>query len=113
MTFSSQPKSVVIKPANNLSPYMADVPDSSIEVKVTLIIPSGGGLIAGSSSLEGNTTVNTPPSFEPYDLVKFSRINVTVTIENATNQNLNALMDSIKNEVLTKASSLCNMPEAV
>jgi hypothetical protein len=110
MTFSNVPQGLLgISATSNLSPYFTDVPDSSIDLKVTLTVPSGGGITA---TLTTPTTPGTT-TFEPNDLVKYSRIGVVLTIENATNQNISSLMDTIKAEVLAKVAALLNMPESV
>lgn len=79
--------------------YNSDIPDPSITVQVSAVMPNAA--VAGSGS--------NPPRAMPVKVD--SRINVSVVIENATKRNLTALMDNIKNEVVTKASQLIDIPE--
>jgi hypothetical protein len=111
MTYSNAPQGLLaISQTSNLSPYFTDVPDSSIDLKVTLTVPSGGGITTTAPTTAGGLGATT---FKPNDLVKYSRIGVVLTIENATNQNISSLMDTIKAEVLAKVAALLNMPESV
>lgn len=80
--------------------YNSDIPDPSITVQVSAVMPQA---TAGVSTTTGKLV--------PMPVKTDSRINVSVVIENATTRNLNALMDNIKNEVVTKASQLIDIPE--
>ena len=80
--------------------FNSDVPDPSITVQVSAVMPNAA--VAGSGT-------NPQPRAMPVQID--SRINVSVVIENATTRNLSALMDNIKNEVVTKASQLIDIPE--
>ena len=81
--------------------FNSNVPDPSYTVQVTAIMPAAA--IPGATGSMANP--------KPIPVKVDSRINVSVVIENATTRNLPALLDNIKNEVVTKASQLIDIPE--
>lgn len=79
--------------------FNSDIPDPSIEVKVSAAMPNA--TVAGAA---GN-----PPRAMPVKVD--SRINVEIKITNATMRNLDSLLANIRNEVTTRATQLIDIPE--
>lgn len=78
--------------------FNSDIPDPSIEVKVSAAMPNA--TVRGAT---GNP-IAMPVKVD-------SRINVEIKITNATMRNLDSLLANIRNEVTTRATQLIDIPE--
>lgn len=97
------------------NPYKTDIPDPSIKTEVIITVPTSIKNVGVTIVAPGTT----PPPFDPNtasdanpEIKRLSRIKVVITIENATRDNLAALLTSVKDEVVGKATNLLNLPEA-
>jgi hypothetical protein len=101
---------------SSYNPYRADIPDPSIKTEVIITVPTSVKNVA-IQIVTPSTTPTVPRDLDTVsdanpEIKRLSRIKVVITIENATRDNLAALLTSVKDEVVGKATNLLDLPEA-